>query len=72
MYSALSQNGKRLYKLARAGEVVDRPPRQVEVKKLCLLGSEDQTSGLELPAFTLEMETSGGFYVRSLISDLGA
>jgi tRNA pseudouridine55 synthase len=97
MYSALHHDGKRLYKLARAGVVVARPPREVEVRRLVLLdGPDDGKSGHigeicansagicgdngdnregfsdnSVPAFSLEMETSGGFYVRSLISDIG-
>lgn len=66
MYSALNHEGKRLYELARAGIEVERAPRKVEVKELFL--REENTS---LPTFTLEMESSGGFYVRSLIRDLG-
>lgn len=68
MYSALHHDGKRLYTLARAGLEVERPTREVEVRKLALL--QDKSGGI-LPSFTLEMETSGGFYVRSLIGDLG-
>ena len=73
MFSALNHNGQRLYKLARQGEVVDRPLRDVEVRRLDLVRSLEGVadSVLQLPAFRLEMETSGGFYVRSLISDIG-
>ena len=34
IYSALNKDGKRLYEYARAGETVDIPERQVEVKEL--------------------------------------
>ena len=68
MYSALNHEGKRLYELARAGIEIDRPAREVEVKALSLIRGEDVAP---LPSFTLEMETSGGFYVRSLIRDIG-
>mmetsp|Transcript_12227 Transcript_12227/g.19915 ORF Transcript_12227/g.19915 Transcript_12227/m.19915 type:complete len:251 (-) Transcript_12227:2274-3026(-) len=70
MFSALNHNGQRLYKLARQGKEVDRAPRAVEVRQLDLVRTVAD-SVLQLPAFQLEMETSGGFYVRSLISDLG-
>ena len=69
MYSALHHKGKRLYTLAREGVVVEREPRNVEVRELELVS--ECVSKCVLPSFKLEMETSGGFYVRSLISDLG-
>jgi len=63
MYSALRKDGKRLYELARAGDVVARDPRPVRVAAL------DVTS-VDLPSFTLDVECSGGTYVRSLIADI--
>ena len=36
MYSAKSQNGVRLYTLARRGETVERPPQQIEIFDLRL------------------------------------
>ena len=66
MYSALKINGEKLYDLARRGETVDRKPRPVEVYDLKLASS---TQGL--PYFDLEVTCGGGFYVRSLIHDLG-
>lgn len=64
MYSALKQGGKKLYELARAGETVERTARPVHVYSLQLLDS-DGTSA------RLEMTVSSGFYVRTLIDDLG-
>lgn len=74
MFSALNHKGQRLYKLARQGTEVERALREVEVRQLELIRGEDRMSDnvLQLPSFRLEMETSGGFYVRSLISDLGS
>ena len=37
MYSALKRDGQPLYKLARAGEVVEREPRSVTIARLDLL-----------------------------------
>ena len=34
MYSAIKQNGKRLYTLAREGITVERPPRAVRIDEL--------------------------------------
>ena len=65
MYSALRQNGKRLYELARQGIEVERELRDVTVYRLHLL-----SEGFTLPEFGLGVECSGGFYVRSLIADL--
>ncbi len=66
MYSALKKNGEKLYDLARKGIIVDREPRPVEVFDLKLAQSAQG-----LPYFDLEVACGGGFYVRSLIHDLG-
>lgn len=63
MYSALNLNGKRLYELARKGVEVERKPRQVTVYSL-------ELADATLPALRLQVVSSGGFYVRSLIADL--
>eukprot|EP00658_Telonema_sp_P-2_P059577 TRINITY_DN4861_c0_g1_i2.p1 TRINITY_DN4861_c0_g1~~TRINITY_DN4861_c0_g1_i2.p1 ORF type:complete len:239 (-),score=45.24 TRINITY_DN4861_c0_g1_i2:488-1204(-) len=65
MFSALHQNGRRLYELAREGIVVDRPPREVVVRRLELVGNRS------LPEFELSVECSGGTYVRTLVADVG-
>jgi tRNA pseudouridine55 synthase len=65
MYSALKHNGKRLYQLAREGVEVERELRPVTVYNIRLLPISEP-----LPYFGLEVESSGGFYVRSLVSDL--
>jgi tRNA pseudouridine55 synthase len=78
MFSALKKDGKKLYELAREGIEVERQPRNVTVYSLQLLPryNEDwlhpeDSQPVELPYFGLNVECSGGFYVRSLISDLG-
>jgi tRNA pseudouridine55 synthase len=65
MYSALKREGKPLYALARAGQEVERTPRQVVVHELTLLGFEapDQAR--------LRVRCSKGTYVRVLGADLG-
>ncbi len=65
MFSALKQNGEKLYDLARKGIVVDRIARPMSVYKLELASTAE-----DLPRFNLDIECSGGFYVRTLISDL--
>jgi tRNA pseudouridine55 synthase len=63
-YSAVKIGGKRAYALARAGEAVEVPEREVEVTRFDLLWREDDRA-----AFAIEC--SSGTYVRSLIADLG-
>ncbi len=64
MYSALKQDGERLYAKARRGERVEVPPREVEIHRLDLLACTDDT-------LTLHVECGSGTYVRSLAVDLG-
>ena len=64
MYSAISQGGQKLYKLARQGIEVERAPRRVNIHSLRLL----EFSG---DGALLEVECSKGTYVRSLVFDLG-
>ncbi|MHC4885349.1 MAG: tRNA pseudouridine(55) synthase TruB [Planctomycetota bacterium] len=66
MYSALKKDGVPLYKLAREGKVVEREARPVRVDALTLdrLDAEANTA-------TISMTVSKGFYVRTLIHDLG-
>ena len=64
MYSALKRDGKKLYELARVGIEVEREARPVTVYKLELMPTS------VLPHFSLDIECSGGFYVRSVISDI--
>jgi tRNA pseudouridine55 synthase len=63
MYSALKREGKPLYKLARAGVTVERPPRTIEISRLRLLALGAQTLELELLC-------SKGTYVRVLAQDI--
>ena len=70
-FSALRKNGKRLYELARKGEIVEVEPRPVQVDLLNLVPAEEEAGQvLPWPHFGLEIECQGGTYVRSLISDL--
>jgi len=64
MFSAVKQGGQPLYKMARLGISVERPPRRVFVKAFDILRFE----GTHLQA---KIECSGGTYVRSLAHDLG-
>ena len=64
MYSALKNNGQRLYKLARQGVEIERQARTVTVKRL-------EVIEWATPLLTVSLVCSRGFYVRSLAHDLG-
>ncbi len=64
MHSAIKKDGQPLYKLARKGLTVERSARPATVYAL-RLEEFDGTDGI------LEMTVSKGFYVRTLIDDLG-
>ncbi|HKX98603.1 MAG TPA: tRNA pseudouridine(55) synthase TruB [Steroidobacteraceae bacterium] len=63
MYSALKHEGERLYRLARAGVEVERPPRRVHISRLALTGSG--------PGWLdFEVACSKGTYIRTLAEDI--
>ncbi len=64
MVSAVKVGGERLYKLARRGEEVERPPRQVHVAAFEALRYTP-------PDAELRVQCSSGTYVRSLCHDVG-
>ena len=64
--SAVHVNGERAYKLARAGQCPELPPRPVTIHRLELLGW-DPTQG----QIDLEVHCSSGTYIRSLARDPG-
>jgi len=63
MYSALKQKGQPLYKLARAGEVVERKPRPVFIHGLELISWKK-------PFLEFKVNCSKGTYVRTLAEDI--
>jgi tRNA pseudouridine55 synthase len=64
MYSALKRDGQPLYKLARAGEVVEREPRSVTIARLELLSCEAEQA-------RLAVDCTKGTYIRTLVEDIG-
>lgn len=66
MYSAVQQDGKRLYELARQGIVVQREKRQVNISLLQLLEYNENTH-----TGKLRIACSKGTYIRTLIDDIG-
>jgi tRNA pseudouridine55 synthase len=67
MVSAVKHKGRRLYELARKGEVVERAPRPVEIYSLRVI---DFQPG-EKASFTMDVTCSGGTYIRTLCADIG-
>lgn len=65
MYSAISQNGVRLYQLARKGIEVEREKRAVTVYSAEILGKKDDN------VYIVEFSCSAGTYIRSLAFDIG-
>ncbi len=64
MYSAIKIDGKRLYKLARAGIEVEREARPVQIHKIEIIEFAP-------PKLTLEVKCGRGTYMRSLAHDVG-
>jgi len=67
MYSALKVDGRPLYKLARAGEHVERQPRPVNILRFDLLAFQ---AG-EIATLEVAVQCSKGTYIRVLAEDLG-
>jgi len=65
MYSAIKQGGVRLYHRARAGEEVERAPRQIRIDRLEVLAFAP-------PRFRIAIACSKGTYVSSLVADIGS
>ncbi|HEV7304964.1 tRNA pseudouridine(55) synthase TruB [Ensifer sp.] len=63
-FSAIKIDGERAYDLAREGEIVEIPAREVEVHRLTLLGCAPNLAHFEI-------ECGKGTYVRSLARDMG-
>lgn len=64
MVSAVKINGKKLYQLAREGQVVERQPRCVTIYEL-------EITEMDLPRVCLRVICSGGTYIRTLMHDIG-
>ena len=63
MYSAIKQGGKRLYELARKGEIVEREARPIRIDAIELL----EAAGARL---VFRVTCSKGTYVRTLVEDV--
>lgn len=63
-FSAKKVRGKEAYKLARAGKKFKLNPQKVKIYYLKLLN-------YNYPYFKMRIKVSSGFYVRSLVDDIG-
>lgn len=66
MYSALKVGGQKLYDLARQGVVIEREAREITIYSLSCEATE------QADEFLLDIECSGGTYIRTLCADIGA
>ena len=64
IFSALKKDGKRLYELARKGETVDIPTREITI-------NEFEITNIDLPKIDFRVVCSKGTYIRSLAFDFG-
>ena len=64
MWSAVSVKGKRLYKYAREGVEVQRPPREIVVQSIVPLL-------VRVPVVRFSVTCSKGTYIRSLVHEMG-
>ena len=64
VYSAIKRGGRPLYDYARAGQAIEPPRREVEIKSFTLLSWQP-------PLLAFRVICSRGTYVRSLAAELG-
>ena len=63
-YSAVKINGQRAYQLARRGEAVSMPTRQIEIYAIEILS-------YNYPGLIIRTHVSSGTYIRTLGEDIG-
>lgn len=66
-YSAIKKDGKKLYELARKGEIIDVPKRLVKITNIEVLSWQNG----EFPELVLNIDCGSGTYIRSIARDLG-
>ena len=64
MYSAIKLGGKKLYELARQGEVVEREKREINVYQI-------KPKKINEKEYYLDVKCSKGTYIRTLCADIG-
>ncbi len=66
MYSALKRDGQKLVDLARKGITVEREARKITIFALTCTPTDDPAE------YELDVQCSGGTYIRTLCADIGA
>lgn len=64
VFSALKHKGQPLYRLARQGKAVEKPPRTIEIFDIRVME-------INLPDVDIDVSCSAGTYIRSLAFDIG-
>ncbi|MCR4317465.1 MAG: tRNA pseudouridine(55) synthase TruB [Planctomycetes bacterium] len=64
MYSAIKKEGRKLYHLARKGEVIEREPRRIRIDEL-------EVTEIDMPFVSFRCACSKGTYIRALARDIG-
>lgn len=64
IFSAIKINGQRAYALARKGQEVEMPTREVRIDRLDLVS-------FAYPEVKISCDVASGTYIRSLVSDIG-
>lgn len=64
MHSALKHQGRALYEYARAGVVVERPTRAVDIHHIHIVD-------WQAPVLVIDVSCSKGTYIRTLAEDIG-
>lgn len=65
VHSAVHVDGRRAYQLARAGERVNLPPREVTIHRIDMLS-------YDYPNLQIDVRCEGGTYIRALGRDIAA
>jgi tRNA pseudouridine55 synthase len=66
MYSAIKQNGKKLYELARKGIEVERKTRKITIREINILSIDTEEYRVKI-----DVLCSKGTYIRTLCEDIG-
>jgi tRNA pseudouridine55 synthase len=64
IFSALKHEGVPLYKLARQGRPVQKPPREVQIRNIDI-------AAVDIPRVEIDVTCSAGTYIRTLCADIG-
>ncbi len=66
-FSAIKQGGKKLYELARSGQITDLPQRTITIESIAILNWQEGN----YPELTVAINCGTGTYIRSIARDWG-